>query len=188
MSTKENPSSSTTDESRKGLSKEAWVAIGTISAALITGIVTLIIHLSPQQPKSNPAPTVTPLPATASPSQLPPPSSKTADSIAGKWSGTAKDNAGKSFQITLEIRKSCAVNERCGLISVSHVPCYGEVFLEKAEGKDFEFRVANFYGQSNRAVCQPGAGEHFHLRPDGRLDYTTTYEPQSDGILQRTGD
>ena len=185
MSDKETTTPAETDAGRKGLSKEAWVAIGTIEAALITGIVTLIIHLVPQEspPKgpSSPTPAIS-----AAPTQ--PPASKTADSIAGKWSGTAKDDTGKSFQITLEIRKSCAVNERCGLISVSHVPCYGEVFLERADGNDLEFRVANFYGQSNRTTCQPGAGEHFHLRPDGRLDYTTTYEPHADGILQRTSE
>ena len=44
-----------TDENvgdRKALSKEAWVAIGTIAAALITGIVTVIIHLLPAAEKS----------------------------------------------------------------------------------------------------------------------------------------
>ena len=112
----------------------------------------------------------------------------TADAIAGKWAGRATNSTGVLFQITLEIKKSCALNEQCGSISVSHVPCYGEVFLEKAQDNEFEFRVANFYGQSNRAVCQPGAGEHFKLRPDGKLAYATTYEPATQGILERIGD
>ncbi len=68
------------------------------------------------------------------------------------------------------------------------MPCYGEVFLEKAQDTEFEFRVTNFYGQSNRGACQPGAGEHFNLRPDGKLIYTTTYEPAAQGILERIGD
>lgn len=186
MSEKEGPPVSDSSDGRKGLSKEAWVAVGTISAALITGIVTLIINLVPQKPAATPAQGTSPPVAAATPS--PSPMAKTADAIAGKWSGSADDANGKSFQITLEIRRSCAVKERCGLISVSHVPCYGEVFLEKADSPDFEFRVANFYGQSNREICQPGAGEHFHLRTDGRLDYTTTYEPRAEGRLSRLSD
>ena len=187
MSEKESPAASDATDSRKGLSKEAWVAIGTISAALITGIVTLIINLYPQKPAANPAANNAPaVAATTTPSQTP--AVKTADAIAGKWSGKADDANGNSFQITLEVRRSCAVNERCGVISVSHVPCYGEVFLEKSDPPDFEFRVANFYGQSNRQTCQPGAGEHFHLRADGRLDYTTTYEPRAEGRLSRLSD
>jgi len=173
-----------TDENvgdRKALSKEAWVAIGTIAAALITGIVTLIIHLLPPAEKS-------PAAAVASPSPVVSPSIQTADAIAGKWSGTARDSRGKAFQVTLEVRKSCALNERCGSISVSHVPCYGEIFLDKAQDLEFEFRVDNFDARSNRSVCQPGGGEHFKLRPDGRLVYSTTYEPKADGLLERRGD
>lgn len=173
-----------TDENagdRKALSKEAWVAIGTIAAALITGIVTVIIHLLPAAEKS-------PAAAVASPSPVVSTSIQTADAIAGKWSGTARDSQGKTFQLTLEVRKSCALNERCGSISVSHVPCYGEVFLDKAQDLEFEFRVDNFDARSNRSVCQPGGGEHFTLRPDGRLVYSTTYEPRADGLLERRGD
>lgn len=173
-----------TDENagdRKALSKEAWVAIGTIAAALITGIVTVIIHLLPAAEKS-------PAAAVASPSPVVSTSIQTADAIAGKWSGTARDSRGKTFQLTLEVRKSCALNERCGSISVSHVPCYGEVFLDKAQDLEFEFRVDNFDARSNRSVCQPGGGEHFKLRHDGRLVYSTTYEPRADGLLERRGD
>lgn len=166
---------------RKALSKEAWVAIGTIAAALITGIVRLIIHLLPPAEKS-------PAAAVASPSSVVSPSIQTADAIAGKWSGTARDSPGKTFQLTLEVRKSCTLNERCGSISVSHVPCYGEVFLDKAQDLEFEFRVDNFDARSNRSVCQPGGGEHFKLRPDGKLVYSTTYEPKADGLLERRGD
>lgn len=100
----------------------------------------------------------------------------------------AKDSNGTSFQITLGIKKPCTLNELCGSISVSHVPCYGFVYLEKAQDNDFEFRVTHFYGESNPSVCQPGAGEHFKLRPDGKLVYTTTYEPVAQGILERIGD
>jgi hypothetical protein len=49
------PRTQNSAETRKGLSKEAWVAISTITAALITGIVTLVIHLAPQKPAATSA-------------------------------------------------------------------------------------------------------------------------------------
>jgi len=180
----ENSSAEEKTDAQKGLSKEAWVAIGTIVAALITGTVTLLMHLLPQAPPARTSATDSSTPITSPSSQS---VAATADDIAGKWAGMATDSTGVTFQITLEIKKSCALNEQCGLISVSHVPCYGEVFLEKAQDTEFEFRVANFYGQSNRVACQPGAGETFKLRPDGKLVYKTTYEPAAQGILERIG-
>ena len=177
--------SNETRDSPKGLSKEAWVAIGTIAAALITGTVALLTHMLPQAPASSQqAPAASQTPVVASSSR---PVSPTADAIAGKWAGPATDSSGASFQITLEVRTACAVNDKCGVISVSHVPCYGEVFLEKAQDTEFEFRVDNFYGKSNRKSCQPGAGEHFSLRADGKLLYTTTYQPSAQGVLDRIG-
>ena len=181
-------------DAQKGLSQGAWVAIGTIAAALITGTFAVLTQVLPKVSESTTHQTAssTPSPSTApsTPTPVPsvPPNKTTADAIAGKWSGTAKNSEGTSFEITLEIRKSCALRERCGAISVSHVPCEGEVFLEKVQDDSFEFHVANFYGRSNRAVCQPGAGELFRLRSDGKLVYTTTYEPGTQGILERTGD
>jgi hypothetical protein len=179
-------------EPRGGLSKEAWVTIGTLGAALITGLVTLTVHLYPKTAPSNSSPVASPLQAAPSPPTVSSmagatPVVITADSIAGKWLGQATDSTGRSFLISLQIRNSCAVNEQCGSISVNHVPCYGEVFLDKVDDGDFEFRVANFYGESNRKLCQPGGGEHFRLRPDGKLVYTTTYEPKAEGLLERQG-
>ena len=181
----DNPNGEEKPKAQKGLSQGAWVAIGTIAAALITGIVAVLTHVLPAA-----SPSSTPTVASSTPAPIPSsrPLITTADAIAGKWSGTAKDNSGTSFQITLDVRNSCALKERCGSISVSHVPCEGEVFLEKVEDDDFEFKVANFYGRSNRDVCQPGSGEHFRLRPDGKLAYSTTYEPEAQGILNRVED
>ena len=179
-----------------GLSQGAWVALGTLGAALISGLIALLIHLlppaKPSPSPSIPSPTASQMASTsvpsptaaASPSSVP----SNADAIAGKWSGTAKSGEGTSFQITLEVKKSCALTERCGTITVSHVPCEGEIFLEKIQGEVFEFNVSNFFGRSNRAVCQPGAGELFRLRSDGKLSYTTTYEPGTQGVLERTGE
>ncbi|HKR60199.1 MAG TPA: hypothetical protein VJS64_10740 [Pyrinomonadaceae bacterium] len=183
-------------ESQKGLSQGAWVAIGTLGAALISGLIALLIHLlPPASPSATPSATVPAASPTAAVSAPSPtgsasasPAVVTADAIAGKWSGTAKNGEGTLFQITLEVRKACALTERCGSISVSHVPCEGEIFLEKMQDDVFEFHVDNFFGKSNRAVCQPGAGELFKLRPDGKLSYTTSYERATRGILDRVGD
>jgi hypothetical protein len=173
--------STTSNLRREGLSKEAWIAIGTVAAALITGAVTLLVHVLPSGDRNAGSPVASPAIGTT-PAATP---LGTANAIAGKWVGNAKDANGTTFQITLEVDQPCVLNERCGLISVSHVPCYGEIFLEKATASDFEFRVANFYGQSNRAKCQPGGGENFKLQPDGKLIYTTTYEPGTEGLLER---
>jgi hypothetical protein len=186
-----------TEKPERGLSQGAWVAIGTLGAALISGLIALLIHLLPPASPS-PTPSST-LPATSPSATVSAPSptasaavssavATTADAIAGKWSGTAKNGEGTSFQITLEVRKSCSLKERCGSITVSHVPCEGEIFLEKIQDDVFEFHVDNFYGRSNRTVCQPGAGELFRLRPDGKLSYATSYEPATQGILDRVGD
>ncbi|MGH9840943.1 MAG: hypothetical protein ACREEM_19485 [Blastocatellia bacterium] len=95
--------------------------------------------------------------------------------IAGKWSGQAKDPSGTTFQVEVDIYSSCKLNEKCGTISVSHVPCYGEIFLKEAGGGDYEFHVDNFDNRSDLKTCQPGAGEHFKLLADGKLSYVATY-------------
>jgi len=187
MSSNENANGASGGESRKGLSKEAWVAISTITAALITGIVTLIINLAPHKPAASSVATATPT-ATASSSPAQVSAGVTADSIAGKWLGTATDENGVTFEVRLEVRKGCGVNQRCGSMSVSHTPCYGEIFLERIHDPTFEFRVDNFYGESDREKCQAGPGEEFQLRPDGKLDYRATYEPTATAVMEQTKD
>jgi len=95
--------------------------------------------------------------------------------IAGKWSGQARDPSGTSFRLEVEIDSSCKLNEKCGTISVSHVPCYGEIFLKEANAGDYEFYVDNFDKRSDSKNCQSGAGEHFKLLADGTLSYVATY-------------
>jgi hypothetical protein len=73
-------------------------------------------------------------------------------------------------------------------MSVSNTPCYGEISLERAHDPTFEFNVDHFYGQSDREKCQAGPGEEFQLRPDGKLDYRSTYEPTAEGTLERIKD
>jgi hypothetical protein len=170
---------------RKGPSNEAWAAIGAISAAVITGVVTLLVHVIPGAHESS-----TPGSAASTTTAPTAPSSGTAastiDAIAGKWAGRAQDNSGGEFQITLEVTQSCMVGKVCGSISVSHVPCYGQIFLVGVEAGEVEFRVANFDKKSDQTNCHPGAGERFRLRSDGRLAYRTTYDPVAQGTLERT--
>jgi len=104
--------------------------------------------------------------------------------IAGKWSGQAKESTGTSFRIDLLIRPSCKVSEKCGTVSVSHVPCYGEITLKGVNAGDYEFFVSDFDNRSNLDVCTPGAGEHFKLLADGRLSYSTAYS-DAKGTLER---
>jgi hypothetical protein len=187
MSEKENSSNANGGGSRQGLSKEAWVAISTIAAALITGIVTLIIHLAPQKPaamtSATPAPTTT---ASSAPAQAS--TGVTADAIAGKWFGNATDKDGVTFEVRLQVRKGCAINEKCGSMSVSNTPCYGYISLERAHDPIFEFNVDNFYGESDPEKCHPGPGEEFQLTPEGKLEYRSTYEPRAQGTLERIKD
>jgi hypothetical protein len=113
-----------------------------------------------------------------------PATSATADAIAGRWSGQARDIHGTGFEISLEIGPGCAVGARCGWIRVSHVPCQGDIALVSSGPEGFEFDVSNFSADSGTA-CTPGAGELFRLLPDGNLLYTTTYEPKASAILIR---
>ena len=155
---------------KSGLSKEAWGAIATVAVALITAVVTLTTHfLSPGNEKASDPPTSEP----ATVSSAPPTTS--ADAIAGRWSGNASAANGASFKVDVDIAKGCAVDARCGTISVSHVPCHGSIYLVGVQQGDYEFRVDNFEPPS-AAGCTPGAGEHFQLAADGSLLYTTTYD------------
>jgi hypothetical protein len=166
---------------RRGISKEAWAAIGVVGAAVITGVVTLLTQIMPaKQPVSAP-------PSNTSTTDSPAPGATTSvvDAMAGKWEGSAQDSSGTKFQITLDITAGCTLGQVCGSIGVSHVPCYGQILLEAVDGDEVEFRVDNFDERSNLAVCQPGAGERFRSRPDGQLSYRTTYEPVAQGVLTR---
>lgn len=166
---------------RRGLSKEAWAAVGVIGAAVIAGVVTLLTQIIAQPQQSS-------TPAASVPFTNPPAPSiviSAVEAMVGKWEGTAQDSNGVTFQVTLEIKETCALGQLCGSIGVSHVPCYGQITLENIDNDEVEFRVTNFYNGSNLAVCQPGAGERFRSRPDGQLTYRTTYEPIAQGILKR---
>jgi hypothetical protein len=108
-----------------------------------------------------------------------------ADPVSGTWSGEATQGSGGSFEVRLEIKEGCEIAERCGSISVSHVPCFGDLsFYEVSRGR-YEFSVDNFSGDSGTS-CTPGAGEYLTPQEDGTLLYTTGYDPNIRGTLQKS--
>ncbi len=104
--------------------------------------------------------------------------------IAGKWSGLALASGGQ-FQIAVEIYSTCQLNQKCGTISVSNVPCYGEIFLKQVNNGVYEFHVDNFDSRSDLKNCQAGAGEYFRLLEDGKLSYRTGYSDAT-ATLEKT--
>jgi hypothetical protein len=169
-----------------GLSKEAWATVSTITVALIGGTVAIITTLIPKLPIGQ-----TSSPAISSASiSLPSGGASlavnspvgTADAIAGRWTGQAKNSSGEFYTINVEISPSCKSGEKCGTISVLQVPCYGEISLKAVQKDDYEFDVSNFESRSS-PKCTPGAGEHFKFLPDGRLSYRADWGVQ--GILDK---
>ncbi len=104
--------------------------------------------------------------------------------IAGKWAGQIRESSGTTYRLALAVDSDCKLNKLCGTISVSHVPCYGEITLKEVKSGDYEFSVDNFDNRSDLKVCQAGAGEHFRLIADGKLFYTTSYS-DAKGILDK---
>jgi hypothetical protein len=167
-----------TAHAKRRISGEAWTAIGVISAAIITGLVTLLIHVipssgSPSTPTSGAVPTKSA--ASAATSQTTGADSSPVAQMIGSWKGTATHPDGTVFKITLDITQYCGLKELCGSIAVSDLPCYGDVYLENVNNGDIEFNVQHFKAGSS-PKCMPGAGEHFRLKSDGSLEYYASYD------------
>lgn len=105
------------------------------------------------------------------------PASPSVVPFAGKWKGSATDDQGHTFSISIDVAAACTPNHGCGTIDVPSVPCHGVLALAGKVQDTFEFRVDHFTKGSSSA-CTPGAGEHFALLADGTVLYTTTYEPR----------
>lgn len=110
----------------------------------------------------------------------------TADAIAGEWTGVAKDGTGRTFEVRLDIRTGCELNQPCGSTSVSHVQCAGKLSLHAVLERRYEFSVDNFSAGSG-VDCTPGAGEYLTPQQDGTLRYTTGYDPAIDATLKKVG-
>lgn len=108
----------------------------------------------------------------------------TADAIAGTWTGEASGDAG-SFEVRLVIARGCVLDQRCGTISVSSLPCEGDLSLYAVTARRYEFSVDNFSDASARG-CTSGAGEFLTPQEDGTLLYTTGYDRSIQGVLHRS--
>lgn len=167
-----------TARAKKRISGEAWAAIGAIGAAVITGVVALLIHVipgsgSPFTSASGAVPAKST--ASAATSRTIGADSSPVAQMIGSWKGTATHPDGTVFRITLDITQYCGLKELCGSIAVSDMPCYGDVYLENVNNGDVEFNVQNFKAGSS-PKCVPGAGDHFRLKSDGSLEYHASYD------------
>lgn len=134
---------------------------------------------SPAGGGSSPPPTASPSPAGGD--REVPEVRVTADGIAGSWVGRAT-RAGSPFEIRLTVARGCGREERCGSISVSDVPCRGEVFFAEVHDGTYELSVDNFSPGSS-ASCRAGAGEYFTPQRNGTLRYRTGYDGSIAGTL-----
>jgi hypothetical protein len=96
------------------------------------------------------------------------------DRLAGIWVGTAAPAGGGAFDVRLEIAAPCRLEEPCGTITVSSLPCTGRVTLWSVQAKTFEFYVDKFTRESS-PQCTPGAGDFFELVGKDSVEYTTGY-------------
>jgi hypothetical protein len=128
-------------------------------------------------------------PPAAQPAQTPSPllsvgETLSADAIAGTWTGEASGDGG-SFEVRLVIAPGCVLDQPCGTIRVSSLPCEGDVSLYAVTARRFEFSVDNFSNASDEG-CTPGAGEYLTPQDDGTLRYTTGYDRSIQGVLHRS--
>ena len=107
----------------------------------------------------------------------------TADAVAGEWSGEARQGSDERFEVQLNIADDCELKEVCGTISVSDVPCFGDLSFHAVAGERYEFSVDHFSGESAESDCTPGAGEYLTPHGDDALLYTTGYDSTIRGVL-----
>lgn len=165
---------------KKPLGPEAWAAISAIAVALISAVVTLITHFTPEAEPPKASTAVNPTVSTQSQSpQMAVPGG--IGRIVGRWLGEVQSSQGK-FTIELVVSARCAEGQPCGTISVSHLPCYGEISLLGVRGDgSYEFNVDRFRASSSSG-CHPGPGEYFLPTAGGQLIYSTGY----DGSIRAT--
>jgi hypothetical protein len=182
MAEKENSTNPSDGDPRKGLSKEAWVAISTIAAALITGIVTVVITLVPKKPDASPSSSPSPTAAASAPAPTP---AINADAIAGVWTGEASREDGTSFYVTLDVKKSCGLKQSCGRLEFTQIPCDGEAVLYRVGDREFVFEFENLTPNSVPGECN--GNEKFTLLSNGKLHYEGDYDGGGKGDLTRRG-
>jgi hypothetical protein len=150
--------------------KEMWGCIGAVGAALITGIIALII--AGKIPFSSSPPTATPL-------------LNKIDAISGTWVGTAKGTSKDGdyeIEATFIIGNSCSIGTVCGTFDIPTIPCSGTVTITKIDSEKFEFQANDLKG----ACVIPATKEFLQLLPDGTLLYDSIGNDfEARGILRK---
>lgn len=189
---------------RRDLSAAAWTAVGTIGAAMVAGVVTLVTVYFPAAPgpvTAVPAATSadsappdiapTPPPSTAgtqAPSTAPGvPRSALLDQFTGRWQGEVTAD-GNAFTMTLDIPSTCAEGMPCGTMTTDLHGCVGDLVLVRInDGPQFDLATVDFHdGSSSACQLRPGGGDYFTLGRDV-LVYATGYDGGRSGRLRRVG-
>lgn len=108
----------------------------------------------------------------------------TADRIAGAWIGKGTRGHDQTFVVRLVVAEDCGRTQRCGSISVSDLPCKGDVYLDEVNEGTFEFSVDNFSPGSS-ASCRAIAGNYFTPQRNDTLRYRTGYDGGIAATLSR---
>ncbi len=108
----------------------------------------------------------------------------TADGIAGSWIGRVSRGGDDTFVLRLSVADGCRRNERCGSISMSDLPCKGDVYLDELNEGTYELSVDNV-SEGSSASCRTGPGDYFTPQRNGTLRYRSGYDGSLTGTLSR---
>ena len=179
------------------LSGAAWAAIGTIGAAVVTAVVTLVTVYLPaarQEPGTAvAAPTrVAGLPSSGGLAPAPAsaatvPRSALLDQLTGRWQGQVSAE-GQTFTMILEIPVTCAEGVPCGTMTTDLHGCVGDLVLRGInDGPQFDLATVDLRdGSSSSCRLRPGGGDYFTLGRDV-LVYAAGYDGSRSGTLRRVG-
>lgn len=187
------------------VSGAAWAALGTVGAALVAAVVTLVTvyvpaarpaggssvaadanETLPSQVASAHAPT--PGGSTAVPPTAPRvPRSALLDQLTGQWQGKVSAG-GPSYTMTLDIPNTCAEGLPCGTMTTNLHGCVGDLVLVRiGDGPQLDLATVNFHeGSSSSCELRPNGGDYFTIGRDV-LVYATGYDGSRRGTLRRVG-
>ena len=189
--------------SKGELSGAAWAAVGTIGAAVVAGVVTLVtfylpgrgpevgVPAAPTPGENAPSPVVSVpirsprVSATVSSSAPVVPRSSLLDQLTGRWQGQVSA-AGQKFTMTLDIPDTCAEGIPCGTMTTDLQGCVGILVLVRMnDGPQFDLATVDFHeGSSSSCELRPGGGDYFTLGKDV-LVYAAGYDGSRGGRLRR---